>query len=593
METEIKQIKLNLHLASESAIDSETEREEVSQRYSALQAEFEIKSAELLQLQESLNEAQGSIDASKSTLSTVEARVVDLERDLELAHSDARVHERSLQEVIVALAAEHHAARVSQRTWTTRLQALEIADASLDRIQLAATAALVGAKEQINDLSSQLVVAQEDLSTRTAEMTKAKQIEQELRTSLASGETTIAETSAQLSRAETDLKTLRETAERIPVLEKEMEAAKEQIALRQTDIEDLLGKLASAERFKGIGEKDAAILEETKAERDTLLESLSELEKELSNVQTDHVGRLDKERSDRAEEVAGLSAQIEEMKAGMEDKTQALIEASTRVTELERHLEEVRGQLEQAGVDAESQRSLQTDLETRAAEVLNLETQIASMTKDLENEKNMVNELRASLADHEARVSSVHEEKENLVSQISSLEKELAAAQLNAARYTELNAASDTDKTTILNLHTRIETLNSEVAAIQSERDDLSLQIAQADVKLAAVISERSIIQQQSEIQSSDIAKLNSQLGDAKASLEKADRAVIAARESSKALSVQLSSVQTQKRDLDARLVEMQAEAEKVSAQRGQIDTLREQVSCKLFPSKLRTELTI
>ena len=447
IENELKQAKVNLQLAQDAAeenmADSQDRSSEISQKEAAL-----LEARETMERQ--TVEARSALDAMRLRAETFEM--------------DSNVNARSLQEVIVALAAEHHKARANASAWSARMAVLRSADEGVDRIQELSTKAMATAtdrivqlSEQVQHLESQARASEAALSaTREQEMAlranlqaqldSAGAIEATLRKELGELEASMAERNTQLDEARSSRAELEAAlGEAKAHHERLLADAEERIQARQSEVSELLEKLAAADKHRGATEEDIAArqasadelervrsdMESLRSERDTLLESLQDLERTHADLVREHEDAHAAKDEELRIERQSVQDRINGFEADLQEKVTEIARLALVVEELEGAVADLRLKLSDADTLHETDQTTIASVQGQLAEVearaTTADNTAADLAKELALLQASVQVAEAAVLSAEATSRAVQEEVETLRRTNMDLQNTLAA----------------------------------------------------------------------------------------------------------------------------------------------------------------------
>ena len=470
LENELKQAKANLQLAEDAASENVEELEEATKKVDEVQSMLDQRNVE--------------VEASKEESQRLQECVGQLEQRLAVAQEEISERTIALRETVLALAVQQKAALQARHNWAVSAASLRETDTAIDRIRQSATTAMEGARAQLQTLTSRQAELESELSTVRSEhqststelektrieLDKTKETNAEADARLSELKVDLADTQARLAGMEETNAHLLLTAERVASHESDLEKARKELKMRQTDIEELLAKLASTEKSRGVSESEAAAhaatfaqLEATESEvaslqgqLDTLLEELSGLQSDHDQATQSHLQEIESIRASHAASIGTLSAELDETRRLLETKASELEHAGTQVADLQEQLASQRDNLTTATSMSESDREVIEDLRARVAEMDALSEHVEALKKEIEGVKD-----EADTAKKEAAASS---------SAIAELESAMRASQasLESARNIGAEAAE------------RSASLQAQVDALKEENEKSKVDLAKA-----------------------------------------------------------------------------------------------------------------
>ena len=442
--------------------------EELNAQFAKLQSDYEAASiqstAEYKSVSDALTKAQADLQALRQENETLNQSVTALKEQAAAAQADAAKKEQTLSAQIKALQEELEAAKT-----------IAIKDAEASAAQVTA-------------LSEQLKKAQEDLAATNQKVENLTQTIIDL-----NGQLTVAKTAAdkdakqsvaqiaslneKLTNAQTQLEAAQKEKEE---QDQAVAALNEQLAAAQAAmISDAQQSMAKAATLNEQLNEARAQLDSISKEKEALGQSVAALNEQLAQNQSALNAAL-QEKEELEKTVASMKFQLDNSKVSAEDQEKKLaVQAAD--------LNETRGQLAQArtalaAADQEREKlgkivsSLVFQLNNSKVSAEEQGKKYAAQTTDL-------NETREQLAQAQAALSVIGQEKEELTAAVASLTEQLADAEKKTEELNAQIAVLNKELTQAKN--TTDETTEALNAQLNESRNELAL----ASEQLAAAAS--------------------------------------------------------------------------------------------------------
>jgi len=619
LENRLRQKETNLGLADEASSEN-------LERAEKLDHELRVASAEVENLRKEL---------------------ANIESALRNAESDSQVHARSLEQVIVALAAEHHSARQNARLWTKRVELLGESDVAMDRIASMASATVEHAKSQIASLSKQATAFKIRIAETQSQLDKSHsaelELQQQLQQQLESSRTTestlqqqleglqqkLDETSTKLTELEQTNAALLPVNERVAVLQNELDASREEVSMRQIDIAELLNKLANAEKSRSTNEGDTEALAKTmaelsqaqdqvvslKQEQETLMGELADLQKIQDEMTAEHQSAVDVAAQKHSEEITELRATIETLQIDMQEKLVASEQARDNAAELEAQLSVQNQKVAELETTSHSDRVTIDGLQAKIAELEGQTTRLDELTAALANDQIIIEQLNGKIAELEASFDGLRDERDTLSARVHQLDTDLAIAQRNQSALanlqtkmadleiasglvreerdslfaqvnrleTELASAGQDEQTQASEMRSKIAELESNGTTLEKERNTLSIELDRLHIKLSTAQSQEEALTKDIEASEDKIAALERDLSEAVALLQTAQQGAADAQQSSSLLQQEVIALREENAELGRQVEE--AKSHPILASNNNAEELQERVTGKSSPS--------
>lgn len=351
--------------------------------------------AALEETREDLLAAQDDLrDSLQAQISSRDAQIANLTRDLNAARTTVATTEAALQTLRDELAATEDDLATQRRLATQRASEL----ASLRR-------ELEDAEDEIASVETDLAAARSRASSLEASRESAQQRADELESEIDRLEEQLANARSASSEAESRVATL--------------EAALEQARGESDELESEIASL----------EAEVASLEQELAERPEPIADPSE----VPAATQEELDRLNETIAEREARIEELSASLEETAQALADARAQLEQASAsgasrdeRVAELEANLEEARTELSESRASADG---LEADLEEASAQIVGLEERVESLQESRSATSVEAEQLRQEVDALESRVAELESLEADIESLTTRYERALATAQ--------------------------------------------------------------------------------------------------------------------------------------------------------------------
>ena len=586
LENQLKQKDTNLDLANEASAENLAQAEK---------------------LEKDLEAANLEVDSLRKELA-------DIEKALRQAESETRVHAKSLEQVIIALAAEHHSARRNATLWAKRVELLGESDSAIDRVSVMASTTIEHAKSQIVLLSQQALGFKTQIAETKSQLDKAQsselalqeQLHQQLEASrstestlqqqLESLQQLLHESSTKLAELEQTSADLRPIAERVAGLEKELEASREETSMRQADVDTLLNKLANAEKNRGASQEEAAALSQTmaelstardqvaslKQEQHTLLEELTDLQKIQDEMNMEHHVAIEASAKGHVEEVSQLNTTVASLQREIQSKLAELDLARAGAGDLELRLAAQDAKFAELEVRAQNDQTTIGDLRTQLADLERKTARLGELSAALADDRTTIEQLHVKISGLEASSQDLRDERDNLSARVQQLDSDLSVAQLDRSVLSELRtkvagveassaliraerdtlsarvhilekdlaSAGQDDQTQLVEMRSRISGLETSGAALEQERINLSTQLNKLNITLSMAQTKEETLEREVEASKSRVASLEKELSNALDSLHSAKQGAVDAQKSSLVLQGEAVTLRKENADL-------------------------------------------
>lgn len=604
---EIKQVQANLRLAEDSAIENCEEKETTSRELVQLQEAFEEKTSELLQSDRNLGMIRSELGAHRQMADDLRQQLVSTEKSLFETQSDTRVHERSMQEVIVALAAAYKVAKREQQVAKAGVIALRQADMTIERVEGAVNTAFSDAKDRIVGLSTEVARLEQELVAARDRLSSTTTSETTLRQQLDTAELALTEMSDKLAQAETTRVELQISQSRVTQLEGDLQTANGTLRDRQGDVETLLQKLATAEKARGAIEADTsayeavcAQLESVKvdkaglvSERDALIDNLAGLEASIGDIDA-----LNKETTARlaSEHQTEMGRQVAENG----DLQLRLVSASREQSELEAKLIEVERQVYDKVDDIarlegrlSADKAIIDQLQAGTTELEVQQAMVGDLSNDLRAERATVSELKATMAELERSSVSLASERDDLLSRISSLEGDIQVARVDRARLAESDSAIEANKAVIQQLEVQIAELETSAAEAVEKNTDRSRQLQQLDAELSSTQQHVTSLREAEATFMEKMAQMSMELATTTAALGTAQLDATTAQDDFRRVEMELSALRHENELLSTDLANANTAKKEVSGDSAALQDLQERIAGKhlTVPSRRKADV--
>jgi chromosome segregation ATPase len=389
---------MNLHMAQESLKEYEDEVDELKAERDAIKADLDRQGTSLQDSQRMLNDATAQIRDHS-------VRIVDFRTNTQAAETESMSRVRNL---VLMIAFHRKALTYRTAGWRNATRALQEATTTISNLR-SDISTLEVVRSEVNNLSLRVEevetarsAVQTDLQRSREDLKKALSEAQTLRTAL--DETRVSLSSAQQAGVEHS-----SALARVAELEREISASGERTRGLESDIENLLAKLASAEkaRSEAVGTAEAETI--------SLITRLSELESTEGRA-------------------ASLQSELDTLLADLAARDQTHAEAMTGAKLQMAELFESRKMYERRTAGLRDQLAIKTaeveaynaQIHQKTIEVAGLESQLAESSRDIEVGRKTISDHREQLEQLEASSSGTLAEREALRERIVDLQTKVS-----------------------------------------------------------------------------------------------------------------------------------------------------------------------
>ncbi len=388
---------MNLHMAQESLKEYEDEVDELKAERDAIKADLDRQGTSLQDSQRMLNDATAQIRDHS-------VRIVDFQTNTQAAETESMSRVRNL---VLMIAFHRKALTYRTAGWRNATRALQEATTTISNLR-SDISTLEVVRSEVNNLSLRVEevetarsAVQTDLQRSREDLKKALSEAQTLRTAL--DETRVSLSSAQQAGVEHS-----SALARVAELEREISASGERTRGLESDIENLLAKLASAEkaRSEAVGTAEAETI--------SLITRLSELESTEGRA-------------------ASLQSELDTLLADLAARDQTHAEAMTGAKLQMAELFESRKMYERRTAGLRDQLAIKTaeveaynaQIHQKTIEVAGLESQLAE-SSSIEVGRKTISDHREQLEQLEASSSGTLAEREALRERIVDLQTKVS-----------------------------------------------------------------------------------------------------------------------------------------------------------------------
>jgi len=569
IQNQLKQKETNLRLADEASTENFTRAEQLEKELDTVTAEAAGLRKELLVIEGNLRQAE----------------------------SDSRAHSRSLEQVIIALAAEHHSARQNARLWAKRVEILGESDNAVDRVTTMASATIEQAKSQIVSLSAKAAASEARAVETHNELSKARSIEvglqeqlkqiesasrsteSELQQELDGLRSSFHETAAKMAEVEQVNAKLEPLAEQVNGLQANLAASTEEISMRQADIAELLDKLAQAEKSRGTSQEEAAASALTmaelnqardqvtslKGEHETLLAELEDLQRMQDEMATQHQDTVTAVTAKHSGEIAQLKSALDSLHVEIENKIAEIDAAKGNATDLTAQLYAQSEKISALEAKSTEDQSTIDSLRNQIGQLEHATSQLSEFTATIAENRITIDHLQAKIVELQTSTVDLREERDNLSDRVNKLE-------------TDLSAAGQGEQVQIDQMRSRILDLESSGAALKTERNGLSNQLKHLTDAASTANRNADALHMAVEAAKSRESVLERELSEAMASLQTVQQGAVDAQRTSSVLQEEAIALREENAGL-AKQLDQAKNATPPASATGNAEELQERVT--------------